>query len=71
MSNLTLSKRQAAWFDRYQAAQAPAPAGVLYAEASYFDGYHFQHIAAWEEHKRIERIRTTAIRALDRRRSAR
>lgn len=67
MSNLTVSQRQAAWFDRYQSAQTPAPAGVLYAEASYFDGYHFQHIAAYEEHKRIERIRTTAIKAMDRR----
>lgn len=38
-----------------------------YSEASFFDGYHFQHIAAWEETKRLERIRTDAIRMLDRR----
>lgn len=38
-----------------------------YSEASYFDGYAFQHIAAWEEAKRLARIRTTAIKALDRR----
>lgn len=44
---------------------------MLYSEASYFDGYHFQHIAAYEEHKRIERIRTTAIKAMDRRTSRR
>ena len=24
-----------------------------YAEASYFDGYHFQHVAAWYEHQRL------------------
>lgn len=29
---------------------------MMYAEASYFDGYHFQHIAAWEEQKRLKRI---------------
>lgn len=28
-----------------------------YSEASYFDGYHFQHIAAWMERVRLERIR--------------
>jgi hypothetical protein len=28
-----------------------------YSEASYFDGYHFQHIAAREEHLRLARIR--------------
>lgn len=30
---------------------------MLYSEASYFDGYHFAHIAAWEEAKRISRAR--------------
>lgn len=29
---------------------------MLYGEASYFDGYHFAHIAEWLEHKRLERI---------------
>lgn len=43
----------------------------MYAELSYFDGYHFQHIAAFDEHKRLQRIRATALRALDRRRVAR
>lgn len=28
---------------------------MLYAEASYFDGYHFQHIAAYHEEQRIKR----------------
>ncbi|WP_286869489.1 hypothetical protein [Sphingobium sp.] len=37
------------------------------AELSYFDGYHFQHIAAYREMQRLQRIRVTAIRALDRR----
>ena len=27
-----------------------------YAEASYFDGAHFAHIAAWREYERILRI---------------
>lgn len=72
MPTPTISQRQAAWFDRYNAARAaPRATGVLYSEASYFDGYHFQHIADFEEHKRIARIRTTAIKALDRRMSRR
>ncbi len=44
---------------------------VLYAEASYFDGYHFQHIAAYEEAKRLARKRAEAIKALDRRKRSR
>lgn len=44
-----------------------APVGQNYAEWSYFDGYAFQHIAAWQEAERLKRIRTTAIKALDRR----
>lgn len=43
----------------------------MYAELSYFEGYAFQHIAARDEHLRLQRIRTNALRALDRRRSAR
>lgn len=43
------------------------PVGQNYAEWSYFDGYAFQHIAAWQEAKRLKRIRATAIKALDRR----
>ncbi len=41
---------------------APQPV-VSYAEASYFDGYHFQHIAAWAEHHRLLRIEREARRA--------
>ena len=44
-----------------------APLGQNYAEWSYFDGYAFAHIAAWQDAKRLARIRTTAIKALDRR----
>lgn len=32
----------------------------MYAEASYFDGAHFQHIADRLEHLRLERLRTQA-----------
>jgi hypothetical protein len=65
---LTTSQRQAAWFDRYNAAQAELPVvtvlatGVLYSEASYFDGYHFAHIAAWEDEQRISRARKNFLR---------
>lgn len=27
---------------------------MIYAEASYFGGYHFQHIVAWQEYNRIK-----------------
>lgn len=38
---------------------------MIYAEASYFDGYHFQHIAAWQDHKRLERIRADARKCIE------
>lgn len=28
---------------------------MLYAESSYFDGYHFAHIAAYEDQLRLRR----------------
>jgi hypothetical protein len=34
----------------------PQDVGSLYAEASYFDGAHFAHIAAWQENQRMRRI---------------
>lgn len=37
-----------------------------YAEASYFDGYHFQHIAAFHEEQRLRRIRKDAAKAAER-----
>lgn len=40
---------------------------MSYSEAAYFDGNHCAHVAAWEETKRLARIRTVAIKALDRR----
>jgi hypothetical protein len=38
-----------------------------YAEATYFDGYHFSHIAAWQEQHRLTRLRN----GVDRRRCRR
>ena len=42
------------------ATKEVVPGGVLYDEASYFDGYHFQHIADWLEMKRLRRIESRA-----------
>lgn len=39
-----------------------------YAEASYFDGYHFQHIADWEQAKRTKRLNDRAYRIVRERR---
>lgn len=33
-----------------------APLHCSYSEASYFDGYAFQHIADWQDAKRLARI---------------
>lgn len=46
---------------------------MLYAEAAYFDGAHVQHIADWQEHKRLQRIRAEARKCveMDRRRNGR
>lgn len=35
---------------------------MSYSEASYFDGYHFAHIAAREEFLRVERIKRRLTR---------
>lgn len=56
-----------------------APVGQNYAEWSYDfkDGepvYAFQHIAAWQEAKRLQRIRSDAakaVRSIERRRGSR
>jgi len=29
---------------------------MIYAEATFFDGYHFSHVVAWEEFRRLARI---------------
>jgi hypothetical protein len=28
---------------------------MIYDEASYFDGYHFAHIARWQDYHRVQR----------------
>ncbi len=40
---------------------------MLYAEASYFDGFHFAHIGAYEENKRNVR-RQSQARTIERER---
>lgn len=42
-----------------------------YSEAAYFDGEHCQHIADYEEFRRIERIRKQAGAMIERRRGGR
>lgn len=53
----------------------PAPRAVgSYSEAAYFDGNHCQHCADRDEHRRLERIRkeaNKAIRMNERRRNGR
>lgn len=46
---------------------------MIYSEASYFDGFHFAHIAARDEHNRLTAIskRNSAALAADRRRNGR
>lgn len=47
---------------------------MLYSEAAYFDGNHCHHVAAWEEHKRLKRLRGEAAKAIrlnERRRNGR
>lgn len=36
---------------------------MIYAEQSYFNGAHFQHIADWLEVNRVERRRNESMRA--------
>lgn len=38
----------------------------MYAELSFFDGAHFQHIAAYHEHLRIQRLHRDAVRVMQR-----
>ena len=44
---------------------------MIYSEAAFFDGNHCQHVAAWEERKRLNRIRQHARTAVERRRGSR
>lgn len=44
---------------------------MIYAEAAYFDGAHVAHIADWEEHRRLQRLRAQARLAIERRTGSR
>lgn len=44
---------------------------MLYAEAAYFDGDHCAHVAAWEEHRRLQRLRAQARLVIERRTGSR
>lgn len=44
---------------------------MLYSEAAYFDGAHVQHIADYQEHQRLERIRKENARVFRERRAYR
>jgi hypothetical protein len=37
-----------------------------YSEASYFDGFHFAHIAAWHEHLRVTRQLSVLLKLINR-----
>lgn len=55
-------------------APALRPLPCSYSEASYFEGYHFQHIAAYEEQQRLARIHKSAqqaVRSIERRKGSR
>lgn len=41
-----------------------------YSEASYFDGFHFQHIAAYQEELRLRGIRKRCLQHIERERRA-
>lgn len=40
---------------------------MIYSEAAYFDGNHCAHVAAWQEAKRLARIRKQGAAMLERR----
>jgi hypothetical protein len=42
-----------------------APLGSNYGEWSYFDGYAFAHIAAWQDEQRLRRIRKDATKCIE------
>lgn len=46
-------------FTRMGPSSAPLWPSVCAAEAAYFDGNHCQHVAAYEDAKRLERIKRT------------
>ena len=44
---------------------------MIYSEAAYFDGAHVAHIAAWEDHQRLQRLRAQARLVIERRTGSR
>jgi hypothetical protein len=40
---------------------------MIYAEASYFDGYHFHHIGVWEDFQLRKRRRAEQLSMIERR----
>lgn len=44
---------------------------MIYAESAYFDGNHCAHVAAWEDAKRLARIRAQGAALLERRTGSR
>lgn len=44
---------------------------MIYAEASYFDGNACQHVADWQEMRRLQGIHSRALVAHDRERRSR
>ena len=44
---------------------------MIYSEAAYFDGNHCAHVAAWEDAKRLARIRAQGRACLERRMGSR
>jgi hypothetical protein len=36
----------------------------MYAELSYFEGYHFQHIVDWQEAQRLSRVKERNSRCI-------
>jgi hypothetical protein len=43
---------------------------MIYAEAAYFQDYHFQHIADFYDHRRIQRLTAQAQSVIRRARGA-
>lgn len=44
---------------------------MMYRELSFFDGFHFAHIAAREEALRLRRKKAEVLRVVERRRTGR
>lgn len=44
------------------------PWAMSYSEASYFEGFHYQHIADWEDFKRTKMLNARSARIVRERR---